>query len=210
VGGGEEGRETAARLAHELWLLGERDRARSVLTDALREARRVGLPEALARVEFELAELARATGDRTETRERLESVAARMARAHAAPQFFALIANSFGYLATAGGDLAAARGHHTEALDRALSSADAPVVGQVLVGFAELVLAEGDPERAARLLGAADGVRGGPDDALLDTPRVTAAVRAALGDAAFGAAYKRGHTIPLDGVRTLARVRPDA
>ena len=210
VGSAEDGPEVQGRLGLELWLLGERDRAWAVLADALRRAQRVGLPEAVARVEHTMSELARVSGDLTQARNRLERVAGLTWGLNAAPQMFALIAGSFGCLATATGDLAAARRHHAEALDRALASTDMPVVAQVLVGVADLALAEGDLEQAARLLGAVDGIRGGPDHAQLDAPRVTAAARAALGEPAFTGAYERGRATTADGVRALAGLTPDA
>jgi hypothetical protein len=73
----------------------------------------------------------------------------------------------------------------------AIGARDAPVVAMALIGWADLVLREGDPERAAFLLGAADAARGSRDRSVPDTERVTAEARAALGDAGFEAAYRR-------------------
>ncbi|MCW3845297.1 AfsR/SARP family transcriptional regulator, partial [Micromonospora yasonensis] len=101
----------------------------------------------------------------------------------------ALHASNLAVLDAVDGDLVAARAHHDLALDLALGSQDAPVVGAVLVGFADLALRLDRPAAAARLLGAASGVRGGPDHAILDRPRVAAAARAALGEAGFAEAY---------------------
>jgi hypothetical protein len=63
------------------------------------------------------------------------------------------------------------------------------VIAQVLVGVADLALREGDPERAAFLLGAADAVRGSRDRAVPDSDRIMIEARAALGDVSFAAAY---------------------
>ncbi|MFD0577991.1 ATP-binding protein [Dactylosporangium darangshiense] len=64
------------------------------------------------------------------------------------------------------GTLAVVRGRPDEAralldkgLDRSSAAHSTPLVSMCLVGFARLALAEGDPERAARLAGAADGLR---------------------------------------------------
>ena len=60
-----------------------------------------------------------------------------------------------------------------------------------LVGMADLVWREGDPERAAYLLGAADAIRGSADRTVHDAADVEREARAALGDAGFEAAYRR-------------------
>jgi hypothetical protein len=100
--------------------------------------------------------------------------------------------------------VAAARGHLTDALERGLTSTDAPIIGAVLVGYADLALHEGDARRAATLLGAAAGVRGAPDRSLLDLPRIEADSRKSLGDENFAEAYSRGLVqTSTDAVRAL-------
>jgi predicted ATPase len=64
-----------------------------------------------------------------------------------------------GILAVVRGRLDEARAQLDEGLDRSLAAHSTPLVSLCLVGFARLALAEGDPERAARLAGAADGLR---------------------------------------------------
>jgi len=51
------------------------------------------------------------------------------------------------------------------------------------------------PELAATLLGAAHSIRGAFDESSLVAPRVREAARHALGDAGFGAAYRRGREL---------------
>ena len=46
-----------------------------------------------------------------------------------------------------------------EALDRSLAARSTPLVTLCLAGYAQLALAEGNPERAARLEGPAEGLR---------------------------------------------------
>jgi predicted ATPase/DNA-binding SARP family transcriptional activator len=210
LGAVEEVPQIRSRLAHELWLAGERARARTVLAQALRDAERFGEPEVLARVEYQSGEFARIEGDLAQARARLTHAGELIAGLNIAPQFFALISSSLGYLDVAAGDLGSARAHHLRAIEQAMAPVDAPVVAQLLVGLADLALAEGDPAHAARLLGASESVRGGVDHALLDAPRVTALVRAALGDGAFDDAYERGRTTTLDGVRALVGFTPGA
>ena len=89
-----------------------------------------------------------------------------------AQQIRAVAATGLGYLAGAEGDLDAARRWHAEALDTARSAADAPVIAEALAGLADLALREGDPERAAELLGASVAIRGTMDRSVQDDQRV--------------------------------------
>ncbi|GAA3349120.1 hypothetical protein GCM10020358_70100 [Amorphoplanes nipponensis] len=65
-------------------------------------------------------------------------------------------------------------------------------MAQVLVGVADYVLRDGDPARAAMLLGAADAVRGAPDRSMPDTDRIAELARATLGEAGYQEAYRSG------------------
>ncbi len=64
-----------------------------------------------------------------------------------------------GILAVVRGRLDQARAQLDEGLNRSLAAHSTPLVTLCLVGFARLAFAEGDPERAARLAGAADRLR---------------------------------------------------
>jgi predicted ATPase len=64
-----------------------------------------------------------------------------------------------GILAVVRGRLNEARAQLDQGLDRSLAAHSTLLVSLCLVGFARLALVEGDPERAARLAGAADGLR---------------------------------------------------
>ena len=57
------------------------------------------------------------------------------------------------------GSLDDARGHHEEALDLGLAARSTPYVALCLAGYAWLAFADGDPQRAALLEGAAEGLR---------------------------------------------------
>ena len=65
-----------------------------------------------------------------------------------------------GVLAVLLGRLDEARPLLEEALDLSLATRSTPFVTLCLAGYAQLALADGDPERAARLEGAAEGLRG--------------------------------------------------
>ena len=196
------------RLASLYVQLDRWDVAWSVVADAARDAEESGLPLCLAGVAHARGEFARLTGDFPEARRELDRAAALADHVMVAPQFKALIASSVGYLDAAEGSYAAALVHHTEALDLALSCKDAPVIAQVLVGAADLAVQQGDPLRAALLLGASAGIRGMTDLSLLDYPRVVSATRTALGEDAFTKAVAQGEAVTTDRVRELAAARP--
>jgi hypothetical protein len=64
-----------------------------------------------------------------------------------------------GILAVLRGRLDEARALLDEALDLSLAARSTPVVTLCLVGYAQLAFADGDPDRAALLEGAAEGLR---------------------------------------------------
>ena len=80
----------------------------------------------------------------------------------------------------------------TRAVDTAIASGDAPIIGYILVGCADLSLREGDARLAATLLGAAEAMNGAIDHSIWDRVRVDAEARAVLGEESFTAAYRRG------------------
>ncbi|HUN31025.1 MAG TPA: BTAD domain-containing putative transcriptional regulator [Trebonia sp.] len=63
----------------------------------------------------------------------------------------------------------------------------------------------GDPELAARLLGAAHAVRGAFDESSPDAPALRAATREILGEQAFAAAYQGGLDLGFEAAVALAR-----
>jgi tetratricopeptide (TPR) repeat protein len=197
-----------SRLANELWLLGERDRAWAVLAEARRLADRLGLPECLAAVDSAAGELARREGDYEQARQRLTRVIELTAELNISPQFQALTASGLGYVETATGNLEAARGHHSMALEKAYSSHDVPVIAMVLIGVADLALNTGAPQRAAQLLGAARRIMATSHPWQWDAPRIEEAARAALGASAFAEAVERGRPTTLDEARELAGLPP--
>ncbi|MFG3581776.1 AfsR/SARP family transcriptional regulator [Micromonospora chersina] len=184
--------EMRLRLAHNLWRRGDRDRAWAELDRAMHEADISGSDETRAALAYGRAELLRAEGDRAGARACLMEGARLVGDRSIAPQWRALNASTLAVLDAADGDLVSARAGHDQALKLAVGSTDAPVVAAVLVGYADLALRLDRPAAAARLLGAATGIRGGPDHAVLDRARVEAAARDALGEAGFAEAYAGG------------------
>ncbi|MGW4153602.1 AfsR/SARP family transcriptional regulator [Micromonospora chersina] len=184
--------EMRLRLAHNLWRRGDRARAWAELDRAVHEADISGSDETRAALAYGKAELLRAEGDRAGARACLAEGARLVGDRSIAPQWRALNASTLAVLDAADGDLVSARTRHDQALELAVGSQDAPVVAAVLVGYADLALRLDRPAAAARLLGAATGIRGGPDHAVLDRARVEAAARDALGEAGFAEAYAGG------------------
>src|SRR6266511_734997 len=119
---------------------------------------------------------------------------------HPFGQIHSSILASLGHLELATGNLSAARGWYERAMVVALGTKDRPVMARVVELRAAVAVAEGDPERAATLLGEATTLRGLPDEADPDVARVRAAARAALGDEGYALAHQRGTARPRDQV----------
>jgi predicted ATPase len=124
------------------------------------------------------------------------------------PQFRALLKAADAYMGLARGEHDRARQVIHEAQAFALEARDMPVVAQTAVVTAVYRAAVGSLELAAEVLGAADNIRGHPDRSNVDGERLAAAVRAAVGDAAFESAYSRGRTC--SRAEALSRVDPAA
>jgi predicted ATPase/DNA-binding winged helix-turn-helix (wHTH) protein len=95
-----------------------------------------------------------------------------------------------------------------EALDAAAAWTEHPALAAVLDACAAYLLARGrggDPERAARLLGAAHAVRGAFDESSPDAPPARDAARAALGPGAYQAAYAASRDLGYQQAAALAR-----
>jgi predicted ATPase len=102
-----------------------------------------------------------------------------------------------GILAALQGRLDEARALLAEALDLSLTASSTQLVTLCLTGYARLAFADGDPERAARLEGAVEGLRrrvglsAWPHTQRLDAELV-AQIRQKLGTARFDQAYSAG------------------
>jgi hypothetical protein len=115
---------------------------------------------------------------------------------------------TIGLLALGEDDLAAA----AEALDGAYAAAirsrDMPIVAMAGVAVAQLAARRGQAAEAAETLGAAAVVRGAEDEANIEIARLSAELRAVLGEDGFRAAYGRGLATERDAA--LARLDPAA
>jgi predicted ATPase/DNA-binding SARP family transcriptional activator len=207
LGTHEDVSQFRARYAQQLWLAGDEERAWAVLDEARLGAERVGMLDSKVAVEVATAELARQSGDLARADRYAKAASVHIGQPGLAPQQLAVIESLRGVVAAAAGDLDAARRHHADAVDAALRSQDYPVIAQVLVGVADYAARSGVPARAATLLAAGESIRGAPDRALRDVPRIAAAARAALGDAGYAEAYARGETADVGSVWALTGLR---
>ncbi|MFI0350501.1 BTAD domain-containing putative transcriptional regulator [Actinomadura sp. 9N407] len=189
-----------ARLANEFHLLGELDRARDLLSQALRDAERTGASEAVAYLHMQYGEFAEREGDRAEAVRRYDRAEELSGNLGDPPHMRAIVLAGRAHSDLGAGDLDAARRRLDTAMADAVKALDHPIVAAVLVGFAHLAVCDGDPERAAGLIGAADGLRGTRDLSRPVSADVEQAVREALGEAAFGTRYERGRARTFDDV----------
>ena len=118
-----------------------------------------------------------------------------------------------GILAVLRGRLDEARALLAEALDLSLAARSTPFVTLCLAAYARLALAEGDPERAARLKGAAEGLRqrvglpAWPDLRQLEEELV-AQIRQELSTAQFDQAFSDGFGLTQQQAVEIARDQP--
>jgi predicted ATPase/DNA-binding SARP family transcriptional activator len=116
----------------------------------------------------------------------------------------ALVQARLGVLAGLDGDPAQGRELLRTAVAVVLETNDRPIAAMGLEGLAGIAAADGDAERAAELLGAADSVRGTVDYSSLDAPAARSAAREKLGQAGFDACYQRGHALSFEDAIALA------
>lgn len=179
-----------SRLAHLHWLLGDEDASAAAMAEAERHARRVTWPGTLGALELARAELARWRGAADEAREHLTAAAEIWGEDTDGAHISAVLRDQLGYLSP---DIDEARTHHAAALRAAVETGHAPMVAVALVGVADLALRLGEPEQAARLLGASAAVHERRDyRATPDITRVEAAARSRLGDTGFAEAARAG------------------
>jgi ATP/maltotriose-dependent transcriptional regulator MalT len=122
--------------------------------------------------------------------------------------------SELGFIAEHRGDPAAARSWHIQGLTAAQALGDPQAVAQALTGLAGAHALGGQPDRAARLLGAADAAwhppgashpPGATADVSADVRRITAVIRQALGEAAFAAEFEDGRRLRPQQAASLLR-----
>ena len=189
VGATEDVIRLRTRLALMYWLMGDQDASAAAIAEAERSADGVTWPYALVELALAKAELARWGGNAEEARRQLGVATSLMGDDAEQANIRAGVHDVLGYLAD---DLKQARTHRVAAWQAASEAGLAPVIAQILVGFADLALRYDQYEQAARLLAASVGVRGRPDRSLPDAARIEQAARRHLGEARFAEVTREG------------------
>ncbi|MBP2320987.1 putative ATPase/DNA-binding SARP family transcriptional activator [Kibdelosporangium banguiense] len=193
------------QLAQLRWQLGDTAACTTALTQAEREAAKLGVPSAQATVAYGKAEVMRWAGD-------LDAVRNLLAKAEVLARHVSInwgirvaVAGQQGYLHAEQGDLDAARERHAFALDMVLGTPNSILIAHIVVGIADLALRQGKPAESARLLAAADAIRGTPDLSHPDARRVKEQARAALGEQLFTEAAQRGRNAAPSDLPEIAK-----
>jgi len=189
VGATEDVIRMRTRLAVLYWLMGDQDASAAAIAEAERIAEGVTWPYALVELALAKAELARWGGHAEEARRQLGVATTLMGDDAEQANIRAGIHDVLGYLAD---DLKQARTHRVAAWQAASEAGLAPVIAQMLVGFADLALRYDQYEQAARLLAASVRVRGQPDRSHPDAARIEQAARRHLGEARFAEVTREG------------------
>jgi tetratricopeptide (TPR) repeat protein len=141
-----------------------------------------------------LGEAARGRGDYALARKLYEEALEEASERNPVPLF------NLGQVALSQGDCTAAHGYFVRTLRLSAKLGYRTFVAHALEGVAEVIALQGEPGRALRLLGAANTVRQAintpiePAD-LPEYDRALATARAALGEAAFAAAWAEGQAM---------------
>ena len=93
------------------------------------------------------------------------------------------------------GDPELGRSYLSRAAHISVGTRDQPIVAAVAMTCAAYLHHDGDPRRAAELLGVAHLLRGAAERTHPDYIQLSAALRAELGDAAFEIAYAHGQQL---------------
>jgi predicted ATPase/DNA-binding SARP family transcriptional activator len=181
---------------------GDLAQARELLERGMRLAAEQSYQPGQVFAELGLGQTARGEGKLDDAETHIRNVLRTSERISSEPDVARTVSLSeLGFIAEHRGDPAAARSWHMQSLTAAQALGDPQAVAQALTGLAGVHAIGGQPDRAARLLGAADATWQPPDashppgasaDVSADAARVTAVTRQALGEAAFAAEFERG------------------
>ena len=188
-GGNEDIISMRSRQAQLYWLSGDVDSSTVALAEAQRSAERVAWPNALAELALAQAELAHWRGDVEQAYRQLGIMTTMLGSTAERAYVRAVARDLLGYLAQ---DFDEARNHRIVAMRAASEAGHAPLIAQALVGVADLALRRDDPAQAARLLAAADAVRGLPDLSHPDAVRIGLETLNRLGESGFAEAVGEG------------------
>ncbi|MFJ6699195.1 BTAD domain-containing putative transcriptional regulator [Streptomyces sp. NPDC091272] len=184
----EETADMLARRAHVLLHAGEEGEAVALFGRSAELARGIGLPDKAAGALRGLGDAARLSGDTARARVHYEAALEGGTGSWFGAGETLRVLLGLGRTASAQGDGAQAE----EWFDRAAALADESPGRLLLAEIAEARASAAAPERAAELLGEAEGLRGTPALADRDVRRARQTARDALTDAVYRNAYERG------------------
>ncbi|MFJ4098905.1 BTAD domain-containing putative transcriptional regulator [Amycolatopsis japonica] len=192
VGSVEDLIRLRARQAQLFWLMGDEEASAAAAADAERRAERVTWPGALGMFALSQAELLHWRGETEEAAKQLDFATTVMGDEAGLGHVRAITHDLRGYFTD---DLGRSREHRESAYQAAREVQYQPLIAHVLVGIADLALRQDDAEQAARLLGAADELRGLPDRSRPDVTRIEETALRRLGEAKFAEAAREGAAV---------------
>jgi predicted ATPase/DNA-binding SARP family transcriptional activator len=187
--------------------------ARELLERGMRLAAEQSYQPGQVFAELGLGQTARVEGKLDDAETHIRNVLRTSQRIGSEPDVARTVSLSeLGFIAEHRGDPAAARSWHAQSLTAAQVLGDPQAVAQALTGLAGAHASGGQPDRAARLLGAADAAWHPPGashqpgaSADSDVRRITAVTRQALGEAGFAAEFQHGRRLSPQQAASLLR-----
>ncbi|HEX3193856.1 MAG TPA: BTAD domain-containing putative transcriptional regulator [Streptosporangiaceae bacterium] len=192
---------------------GDLAQARELLERGMRLAAEQSYQPGQVFAELGLGQTARMEGKLDDAETHIRNVLRTSQRIGSEPDVARTVSLSeLGFIAEHRGDPAAARSWHAQSLTAAQVLGDPQAVAQALTGLAGAHASGGQPDRAARLLGAADAAWHPPGashqpgaSADSDVRRITAVTRQALGEAGFAAEFQHGRRLSPQQAASLLR-----
>ncbi|WP_216212888.1 BTAD domain-containing putative transcriptional regulator [Amycolatopsis aidingensis] len=185
--------------------------ARADFERAAELARRSGTRETTASAYRGLADLHRQQGELARAQELAEAALAECPSGWFTPdEIRTQTLQTLGWIAEARGEPDRARQWHRQALDTARMLENVAGLADAAEGLAAVALREGNPHRAATLLGLATSLRGCERAGDADVARVAAGALAALGEPGYAAAYAEGTALSRDEAITTLEAEPSA
>lgn len=196
---------TRTRLAAAYVRAGDVPRAKAELDAARAEIERVrGSRFALAMVDVAEADLARREGDRARARRLVEGALRQVERITGGPeQAKAMVLGTLATLDADDGQLDTAWAHISKAAVLPGALRDMPVMGTLALMAAHVALRGGEPERSARLLGAAYALRGTEERGAPEVIELRRELTASLGADELQRLYAEGAALPRDEAVSL-------
>ncbi len=180
---------------------GDDDRAVSLNEAALTVARKLDNPQAASVMLYSLGDAAYRRGDPVAA-DRFGEEAVALSRRAGDGFVLGLSLTGVGQMALSRADVPAAAAAYQESLTLGLGIENDWVVACALAGFAAVAMARGDGPGAATLLGAAETLREASHQTRFSNyahhGQTVEAVRAALGEEAFAAAWESGHALSVE------------